>query len=116
MQSLLLALDTWDLVLDAQGNIAVCEQPYSIQQDVACACRTYLGECYYDITLGIPYNQDILGKRPPLQIVKANIERVSLLVPGVVSAKCLFSSFNDRELHGQVQIVDNTGAQTIVQF
>lgn len=116
MQSLLLALDKWDLCVDVQGNIAICSAPYSIQQDVANACRTYIGECWYDTRLGVPYNETILGKRPPLQIVKANIERVSLLVPGVVSAKCLFSSFTDRALHGQVQIVDNTGTQTIVQF
>ena len=60
MKSLLLDRGAWDLVLDAEGNIAVCEEPYSIAQDVACACRTFKGELIYDVNDGVPYFSEIL--------------------------------------------------------
>lgn len=116
MDSLLLALDTWDLVLNAQGNIAAASAPYSMQQDVACAVRTYLGECYFNTSLGIPYNEEILGQRPPLQLLKAKYEAASLAVPGVQAANCVFTSFDDRALHGRIELTDTTGTITYVHF
>lgn len=57
-QSLLLT-SSWDLTLDGAGNIAVGDSDISIAQDVASACRTFLGECWYDNSLGMPYWQSI---------------------------------------------------------
>ena len=116
MDTLLLAQDTWDLVLDANGNIAMATHPYSIAQDVASACRVFAGELWYDTTQGIPYFQNVLGKRPPLQYIKAQMEAAALTVPDVVSARCLFASFAGRALTGQVQIIDITGASHNAHF
>ena len=116
MDTLLLAQDTWDLVLDANGNIAMATHPYSIAQDVASACRLFAGELWYDTTQGIPYFQNILGKRPPLTYIKAQIEASALTVPEVVSARCLFATFSGRNLTGQIQIIDITGASHNVHF
>lgn len=52
----------WDLTLDGNGEILVIEGPAAVAMDVACACQVFLGECYYDNTLGIPYQSNILGK------------------------------------------------------
>lgn len=52
----------WDLSLDDSGNILVIDGPAAVAMDVACACQVFLGECYYDNTLGIPYQTNILGK------------------------------------------------------
>jgi hypothetical protein len=40
MSSLLLDIDVWDLVLDANGDIALAQPPYSLAQDVACAVHS----------------------------------------------------------------------------
>jgi hypothetical protein len=60
VKTLLLDRSLWDLTLDINGNIAMASEPYAIAQDVASACRTFLGECYYDTSQGVPYFQGML--------------------------------------------------------
>lgn len=47
-RSLLLDTGTWDILLDDTGNLAITDNPHAVAQDVACACSTFLGECWYD--------------------------------------------------------------------
>ena len=114
--TLLLDQTAWDLVLDANGNIALAGVPYSIAQDVASATRTFLGECWYDVSQGLPYWQQILGEFPPLQYIAQRIQDAALTVPNVVAAKATFTSFKDRSLAGQIQIIDTDGATNNVAF
>lgn len=116
MTSLLLAQDAWDLCLDLAGNIALADAPYAEAQDVACAVRLFAGELWFDTSQGIPYFDSILGQRPNLQFVKSKVEAAALTVPNIVSARCLFASFADRTLTGQVQVIDATGATNNVTF
>ena len=71
--TLLLDQSAWDLVLDINGNIALAGTPYSYAQDVASAVRTFLGECWYDTSLGLPYWQQILGKLPPAVYIEQTL-------------------------------------------
>ncbi len=114
--TLLLDQTTWDIFLDAGGNIAVASPPYAIAQDVATACRTFLGEVYYDTTLGVPWRQTILGKLPPLGLVKQQIVNAALTVPGVTNPVVYFTSFSNRKLSGQIQFTDPTGATQAAAF
>jgi hypothetical protein len=116
MDTLLVAQDDWDLVLDASGNIAVASNPYSISQDVASAIKTFLSEVYYDTSQGIPYFQSILGQRPPLRLIKSQIEKAALTVPETVSARCLFAAFSNRKLTGQVQVIDQDSQTHNINF
>lgn len=123
MDTMLLAIDTWDLCLDAAGNIALATEPYALAQDVASAIRTFLlgqgdaasiavsGECWYDDTIGIPYFDQILGKNPPLSVLVGFMEAAALTVPGVKSATVVLQSFNPttRVAIGQVQFTDTNG-------
>lgn len=111
MDTLLLATDTWDLCLDANGNIAVASAPYALAQDVASACRTFLGEVWYDMTLGIPYDTQILSQNPPPSTLTELLEKTALTVPGVVKAKMLIQSYDPktRLVTGQLQFVDTNG-------
>jgi len=111
-KSFLLDNSAWDMVLDAAGNWAICTEPYSLAQDVACALRTYLGEVYYDTSLGVPYFQQILGGELPLSMVAAILEEQARTVPGVVAAACSIISVADRKLTGQIQITDINGVIT----
>jgi hypothetical protein len=107
---------SWDLTLDAAGNIAVASEPYSLAQDAASAIRTFLGEVYYDTTQGIPYFQQILGHYPPLEYMKAQFVAQALTVPGVVSAVVFLSAVTERAITGQVQITDASGTVTAANF
>lgn len=101
--TLLLDRDDWDICLDASGNIALATEPYSQGQDIASACRVFLGEAYYDTTLGVPYFTDVLGKFQPTQILRARLEQAALTVPGVRGAESFIASIINRELTGQIQ-------------
>lgn len=111
MTSLLLDLQAWDLVADAAGNLAVCQDPYAIAQDTACACRLFKGELWYDSTQGVPYFQKILGKLPPLAFVKAQLNAAAMTVPGVSSATTFIGGLVNRQLTGQVQVTTTSGVQ-----
>lgn len=116
MSSLLLDQTTWDLVLDINGNIAVCADPYTTAQEVANACRTFQGECYYDTSLGVPYFQDILGKNPPIEVLQNDFQSQALLVPTVSSANVIIAGYTDSQVIGQIQITDINGSSINVSL
>lgn len=109
MQTLLLDLTNCDLVVDSAGNIAVASAPYAIAQDVASACKLFLGELWYDTSKGIPYFEKVLGQLPSIDQLKEYLVSAALTVPGVVSATCIIQSFADRQVTGQIQFTDSTG-------
>ena len=116
MKTLLLDRSAWDLVLDTGGNIAVASDPYSLAQDASSAIRLFLGELWYNTTKGVPYWADILGKFPPLSLMKALFVDAAETVPGVASAVVYVASFVDRQFAGQVQIISTSGATSISEF
>ena len=116
MKTLLLDPDTWDLVLDASGNIAVASEPYSIAQDVASACRLFAGELYYDGSKGVPYFDQVLGRRPDPSLFNSLMEAAALTVPGVTEAKSYFSGLVDGSITGQIQVTDINGDTTVVNL
>lgn len=115
-KTLLLDQVAWDLVLDADANIACATNPYSIAQDVASAVRTFIGECWYDTSQGIPYWQEILGELPPISLVKSDIETAALTVKSVKTAICTLTSFEDRKLSGRIEITDAFGNTSTANF
>jgi hypothetical protein len=114
--TLLLDQTAWDLVIDSSGNIAMATPPYALAQDVASAVRLFLGELWYNTQKGIPYFEEVLGHLPPLSLLTGYIEKAALTVPGVVTAQCIISEFNAREISGQVQFIDETGAANAVSI
>lgn len=109
--TILLDTITWDLLLDIDGNIAIADEPYSLAQDAASAIKTFLGEAYWDTLLGVPYLTQVLGKNPPIGLLKALFVAQAESVPGVASAKCFLNEVNDRILSGQVQVVPESGGE-----
>lgn len=107
MNTLLLSTD-WDLSIDGAGNIAVAKGQYAIAQDVASAVRTFLGECWYDVSQGVPYFENILGYRPSLQFMKSRFIAAGMTVPGVASIVCFLTGPGTaRMVGGQLQITDD---------
>jgi len=116
MNTLLLDRSAWDLVLDSAGNIAMAQPPYALEQDVASAVQLYIGELWYQGGNGIPYFDEVLGHLPPLSLVVGLIEKAALTVSGVVSAQCIVSAFNNRQISGAIRFIDETGAARNVSF
>lgn len=116
MDTLLLDRTTWDLCLDASGNIAMASNPYALAQDAASAAKLFSGELFYDTTKGVPYFGSILGKAPSLAFLKAQYVAAALTVPEVVSALCFISQITNRTVTGQLQVTDSTGATSVVGF
>ncbi len=112
MNTLLLDVSAWDLCLNANGDIAVATQPYSLAQDAASAIKTFLGEVYLDTTVGVPWLQQIFGKSPPLALVKSALIDAAETVPDVAQAQVFFTSLTNRALSGQVQVVSASSGQT----
>lgn len=115
-KTMLLDRTAWDVVLDAQGNWAIADMPYSLAQDVACAIKTFSGECWYDTTLGIPYWQDILGGLPPLPLIGEKCRQAALRVNGVADAVVTFTKFEDRTLSGYCLITALNGEKTFLDI
>lgn len=113
MNTLLLDRTTWDLCLDAHGNIALASNPYSIAQDAASAMRLFEGELYYDTSKGVPYFQTILGHHPPLGVLKAALRTAALSVPETTTASVFISDIAGRAVSGQVQIQSSTGTSVV---
>ncbi len=116
MQTMLLDRDTWDLVVDSAGNIAVASDLYSVEQDVASACRLFKGELWLDTTQGLPYWEQVLGHNPPLSLIKQLIETQALTVPTVVTATCHITGVTKRSVSGYVEFTTSTGATGNVGF
>ena len=114
--TLLLDQTQWDLVIDSAGNIAMATPEYALAQDVASAVRLFLGELWYATEKGIPYWEDVLGHLPPASLLTGSIEKAALTVPGVVSAQCIISAFEGREITGQIQFIDEMGTANGVTF
>lgn len=107
--SLLLDRTVWDLTLDASGNIAMCAEPYSVAQDVACAIRLFRGDYWYDVTLGLPYFESILGQQTTPAFLKSQFIAAALTVSPVISAVCYLDSLDGRSLSGQLQVTTAAG-------
>lgn len=124
MDSLLLDVSTWDICLDASGNLAVAADPYALAQDVATSVRSFLGTVWYNSTLGVPWlstadapNSGVLGQ--PLNITTLSALMVQAAMAArpptadvfVVKANCIIQSFNaaTRQVTGQIQFTDNLG-------
>ena len=117
MNSLLLDNTTWDICLDASGNLAIAADPYALAQDVSTAIRSFLGTVWYNSTLGVPWDQQVLAQ--PLNVTTLSALMVQAALGArpttadvfVVKANCIINSFNPetRQVAGQVQFTDNTG-------
>ncbi len=116
-KSFLLNTEEWDVGLDDLGNIAITANPYAVSQDVACACLTFLGESWYDTTLGIPYYQRILGHWPGTQLINTKMQTEALKLTYVQSAACTVTiGKGDRKCAGVMTITDTNNISSTIQF
>lgn len=117
MDTLRLNTATWDLTVDAYGNIATVGGGYAIAQDVASEVRLFLGELWYDMERGVPYFESILGKMPAPAYMKTKFIEAGSLTPEVAEITCYLVGVGpSRLLEGQLQILDVNGRLSIVNM
>ena len=108
MTSLQLTQD-WDLQLDDMGNISTVDGGLQLAQDVATSCRVWKGEALYDVERGVPYKEDIMGQRPNLSLLQADLETEAKRIHGVSSVEVIVESFNERRLVPDIRITLDNG-------
>lgn len=108
---------TWDLDIDANGNIALANAPYACAQDAASACRLWRGEEQYNTARGIPYDTAILGMLPSPVHLTNWYRTEAQTVPNVATATPIFQ-FNRgaRSLGGQLQLTLTDGTTANVSI
>ena len=109
MKSLYLNPETWDMQLDASGNLKTTEGDYCIAQSVANAQRLFRGEAYFNTHKGIPYFRYIEGHMPPDSLIMAYLEQAARSVPKVAAARVRLSGFAERAVHGETIITTING-------
>lgn len=99
----------WDLKVDVNGNIAICEAPYSIAQQAANEIKLFEGEGWYDRSQGTPHFAQILG-------INSNLGLIRNILLGRVNGvdnvmRCDIDMYIDssRALHGNIFITSNSG-------
>ncbi|REF28667.1 hypothetical protein BDD26_3616 [Xenorhabdus cabanillasii] len=116
MRTLFLMPATWDLTLDAAGNLAIASD-HARAQSVANACRVFVNDLYYSQGDGIPYLEEILGKnRYSLAMYRKYLEDAALSVDGVVSATVELSTANDRIVRGRIKFTDIDGREGAIEL
>lgn len=63
---------TWDLALSREKDLLLVDGAESVKQEAEILLKTFLGEWFLDITVGIPYLEVILVKNPD----RAQIESI----------------------------------------
>lgn len=115
-RSLYLNPETWDIGLDALNNLAIVGNPYACAQDAATACSTFRGECIYQLDVGVPYNEQILGQNPGTGRIQTWLENEALSLPHIVNASATVVTGEARAATGVIVIVDQNGIQSTVNL
>lgn len=117
MRTLTLDLDTWDIGVDAAGQIAVSSGPYAIAQDVANACRLFTNDAWFDPKKGVPHFSIELGRIPNPSMLREKLRQAALSVEGVADVKIENLTLNDdRVLTGDIRLTLVTGETANVAF
>lgn len=88
-----------DLTIDAEGNLAICDEPYATAQDVACFIKTIKGEVWLDKNDGTP---DYLTNAMPLSIISQEFEQMAMTHENVAAATASLSLDDGGILNGVV--------------
>ena len=83
MSDLKLSQTTNDLEL-LNGDLQLTSSDDAIRQHIVQRLKTFLGEWFLDLSVGVPYFQEILKKNPNAQVVDGIFKQTILDTPGVV--------------------------------
>jgi hypothetical protein len=79
------ALDDDGDLLFENGRLSLTTGQEAIRQHLQCRFNFFLGEWLFDTSIGVPYFQSILVKRPLFPVVREILKNVILYTPGVTA-------------------------------
>ncbi len=74
----------WDLDISG-GDLSFVVNADQVVQHIRQRIQTFLGEWFLDLSVGVPWFQDILGKPQRLDIVETTLKTTITGTPGVTS-------------------------------
>jgi hypothetical protein len=77
------------------NNLVLVESREFVQQNLKQRLQTLLGECELDTSLGVPYIEEILGKRRQQSIVENILKDAILSTPGVIKLNSFSLEFEE---------------------
>lgn len=88
--------DIHDLHLDGDGNLAICRNTEAVGQHARQRVMTYEGEWFLDTSAGVPWLQQILGKKPDVvqTLAEAVIKTEIMETAGVIGIDGLTLSYD----------------------
>lgn len=101
--------NSWDLYLDPLGNIAIKEGKSQIAQDVASSCRVWKGEDIWDNSRGVPYKEEVMGRRINISMIQALYGREARRIEGVVDTQVIVSELDNRVLKPDIIAITEDG-------
>lgn len=117
-----LAIDAdGDMYLDGSGDLAGVFGADGVASDLQARLRTFLGEYTWNMSLGFPWRQEVLGERPTSLRLEELLRAESVKTPGVVgidnfrssrTGRTLSMSFDAQTDLGQVILVSLTSEPT----
>jgi hypothetical protein len=85
---------TGDLELDSNNDLILVTGVDAIAQDVTVRLKTFLGEWYLDTRVGMPYFEQLLGKKPRLGAVRSLFLEAIQQTPGIQTVNDLQVAFD----------------------
>lgn len=100
-----------DLKLSETGDFILTSGSEAVAQDLMQRLQFFLGEWFLDVTLGIPYFEQIFVKNPNLPNLEALLINQILSTPGVIrlNSFTLDPDFSLRNLKVQFQLLSTSG-------
>lgn len=101
----------WDIALDSNKNLAFVDNDYAIAQNVACACRAFVNDMYFNQSEGIPhFSADISNKSTVNPTLLAYfMEKEAKKFPEIKGAKLTDLAATNRILTGKLELTLETG-------
>lgn len=119
----------WDLVLSGIGMLSAIDsnavdehtgahtgEASYCAQTVANSCRLFRDDAYFFPHDGIPYFENVLGRKPPESLVHSYLRDAAMLVPLVRDVKILNYTQSNRVITGQIRITTENGSIEDVSF
>ncbi len=88
----------------------------AIASDLASRWRTFKGEYFLDLTMGVDYWGVVFVGKPDLGSIETELRREALATPGVSAVSLQLELATGRELNVSAQITADTGLIFGVQF
>lgn len=107
-----------DIYLDGNGNISLSFDLTAVLQACSQASQTLLGECIYNINLGVPYEQALWIGVPNFAQFNASLRIALLQVPGVIEVVSLITSQNNNTYvyNAMIRTIYGNGVVTNDEF